>query len=449
MSNVRSSTSRNLAGIFLAAFALAGVSGCEKKTAPTPPPPIVEVLPAAKMDVPVFQEWVGTLDGYQNAQIQAKVVGYLLTQDYQEGAFVESGTKLFTIDPRPFQAALAQTQAELGRAQASELRTRLDAERATELYGKAVISKQEFDNKTQLNKADEAAVSAAEAAVQAAQINLDYTTITAPFPGIVGKAQAQIGDLVGSSGSPALTAMSILDPIKVYFPISEQEYMRAAEPLKRLEEMPEKDRPARLELTLASGQIYPKRGSFYFADRQVDSRTGTIQLAATFPNPNGLLRPGQFGRVSAEIDLIKDAIVVPQKSVAELQGKYSVRVIGADNKAEMRPVKVGPRYDQIWVIESGLKEGEVIVVEGLMKAKPGTVVNPKPAPSMVPPKTQPDGMGDGPLVNEGGPSAPAPTAVPTPSSTPAAAPAPTAVPVPTVAPTLSPAPEPSATPVPL
>jgi len=371
------------------------------------------------MDVPVFQEWVGTLDGFQNAKVQAQVVGYLLTRDYTEGAFVKEGAQLFTIDPRPFEAALAQAEAALKQAEAQELRTRLDADRATQLFGEGVISQAEFDTKTQLHKADQAAVAAAQAVVESAKINLSYTTITAPFSGVVGMAQAQIGDLVGAPGGGPLTTMSMLDPIKVYFPISESEYMQAAAALQRVETMSDAERPADLTIQLANGETYPEKGRFYFADRQVNPRTGTIELAATFPNPDGLLRPGQFARVQAKVREMQNAVVVPMRAVSELQGSYSVLVLKEDNTVEMRPVQVGATYQQWWVIESGLKAGETVVVEGVNKARPGQKVDPKTAPTPTPTPTPVSGeKAGGDTGSESIGLEPTATPEPTPASTP-------------------------------
>ncbi len=375
------------------------------------------------MSVPIEQQWVGTLDGFQNATIQAKVTGYLLTRDYNEGAFVKQGTPLFTIDPRPFEAALAQAEATLKQAEAQEIRTRLDADRATELFGQGVISQAEYDTKTQLHKADQAAVAAAEASVEAAKINLSYTTISAPFSGVVGVAQAQIGDLVGAPGSQALTTMSMLDPIKVYFPISETQYLKAASALQALEAIPNDQRPAVLTMTLDNGTKYPHPGRFYFADRQVNARTGTIEIGATFPNPDGLLRPGQFARVSAKVGNLDDAVVVPAKAVAELQGTYSVFVVDAQSTAEMRPVEVGPEYQDLWVISSGLKPGENVIVEGTNKAKPGQKVRIQTAPAPTPEPGQAAEVAkpDFDATPTPPPATPTPTQAPTTAASPAAA----------------------------
>lgn len=406
-------------GICLASITLA-FSGCDsKKEAPKRPPPTVIVSKAESKDVPIYQEWVGTMQGFQNATIQAKVEGYLETRDYQEGSFVKKGATLFTIDPRPFQATLAQAQATLKQAEASEIRTRLDADRATELYGKGVISQAEYDTKTQLHKADQAAVAAAQANVESANINLSYTTIQAPFNGIVGEATAQIGDLVGSPGSAALTTMSMVDPIKVYFPISENQYMQAADAINQLENEAEAKRPKTLTMILDTGDTYPDKGQFYFADREVNPRTGTINIGATFPNENALLRPGQFARIRAKVKTLEDAIVVPSKAVSEMQGTYSVFVIDSDNTAKTRSVQVGPQVEDEWVIDSGLKAGETIIVEGVSKVKDGTNVNPKSVSAAKAEKAS----GDSADASSDS-SSPSPTASPSPSSSPATTPAP-------------------------
>lgn len=406
-----------LGGICLAGITLA-FSACDsKKEASKPPPPTVLVTEVESKDVPIFQEWVGTMQGFQNATIQAKVEGYLKTRDYQEGGFVKAGATLFTIDPRPFQASLAQAEATLKQAQASEIRTRLDADRATELYGKGVISQAEYDTKTQVHKADQAAVAAAEANVESAKINLSYTTIEAPFNGVVGESQAQIGDLVGSAGSTPLTTMSMLDPIKVYFPISEKEYMQAADAIHQLENESEDKRPKTLTMILDTGETYQDKGQFYFADREVNPRTGTITIGATFPNSTGLLRPGQFARIRAKVKTLEDALVVPSKAVSELQGTYSVFVVGSDNVAKTRTITVGPQVNDEWVVTSGLKADEPIIVEGVNKVKTGAKVDPKPVSEAQAEASKGAGAG------ASGTASPSPTASSSPTPAPASSPA--------------------------
>jgi RND family efflux transporter, MFP subunit len=357
------------------------LSGCGKKTVQTeaPPPPEVLVTEVVKGDVPVVGEWVGTLDGSENADIRARVTGYLQKKDYQEGGYVKEGDLLFEIDPRPFEAALAEAKSELATTQAIQAATRADFERSQELFDKKVISVQEFENKRQLNQANVAKVGALEAAVQTAQLNLDFTKITAPVDGIAGLAQAQIGDLVGTGGSATtLTTVSKIDPIRLYFPLSEKDYQEHANLLKQAMQKPDSERQETIEMVFADGSVYPQKGKFSFVNRQVDPTTGTILIAANFPNPEHTLRPGQFAKARAVIDKITDALLVPERALVELQGNYQIGVLGEGNKAEIRPIKIGPRFNRQVVVTQGLKEGEKVIVEGIQKVRPGMVLTAKP-----------------------------------------------------------------------
>jgi len=365
------------------AFSIAVVfslSGCEKKTVHTeaPPPPEVLVTEVVKADVPTVGEWVGTLDGEQNAEIRARVTGYLQKRDYQEGSYVKEGDLLFEIDPRPFEAALDEAKSQLDQAKAIQLATEADFERSQELFDKKVISVQEFENKKQLNQANVAKVGALEAAVQTAQLNLDFTKITAPLDGIAGLAKAQIGDLVGTGSTSSLTTVSKIDPIRLYFPLSEKDYKEHANGLRGAMQKPYSERPETIEMVFADGSVYPQKGRFSFVDRQVDPTTGTILIAASFPNPEHTLRPGQFAKARAVIDKIVGALVVPERALVELQGNYQIGVVGEDNKAEIRPIKIGPRFNRQVVVTEGLKEGEKVIVEGIQKVRPGMVLTAKP-----------------------------------------------------------------------
>jgi membrane fusion protein, multidrug efflux system len=355
-------------------------SACEKKTAHTeaPPPPEVLVTEVIKGDVPTTGEWVGTLDGDQNADIRARVTGYLQKRAYQEGSYVKEGDLLFEIDPRPFEAALAEAKSQLDQAKAIQLATQADFERSQELFDKKVISVQEFENKRQLNLANVAKVGALEAAVQTAQLNLDFTRISAPVDGIAGLAKAQIGDLVGTGSTSSLTTVSKIDPIRLYFPLSEKDYKEHANGLREAMQRPYSERPEAIEMVFADGTVYPKKGKFSFVDRQVDPTTGTILIAASFPNSDHTLRPGQFAKARAVIDKISGALLVPERALVELQGSYQIGVIGEDNKAEIRPIKIGPRYNRQVVVTEGLKLGEKVVVEGIQKVRPGMIVTTKP-----------------------------------------------------------------------
>jgi RND family efflux transporter MFP subunit len=358
-----------------------GLSACEQKSehAEAPPPPEVLVTQVVKADVPIVRQWVGTLNGSDNADIRARVNGYLQKRNYQEGRFVKEGDLLFEIDPRPFEAALAQAKSDLAQAQAIQAATEADFQRSQELFDKKVISVQEYENKRQLNLANEAKVGALQAALDTAQLNLDYTKIVAPFDGIAGVSQAQIGDLVGPAGSTStLTTESKVDPIRLYFPLSERDYREHSNVLQEAMNEPDAERKAVIEMLFADGTVYPQKGTFSFINRQVDPTTGTILIAVNFPNPDRSLRPGQFAVARAAIENIPGALIVPEKALVDLQGNYQLGVVGADNKAEIRPVKIGPRYNRQVVITEGLKEGDQVIVEGMQKVRPGMVVKAKP-----------------------------------------------------------------------
>lgn len=362
----------------LRAAALVGAglaaSFCAKKPAPAPPPPSVEVAPVLQRDVPVTQEWVGTLDGYVNAEIRPQVEGYLLRQDYKEGSFVLKGTVLFEIDSRQFQASLDQVRGDLARNDAALARAKLDVSRFTPLVAEKAVSQQELDNALSAQRQAQANVDAARANVERAQLNRDWSRVVSPIDGIAGIAKAQVGNLVNPQ--VVMTTVSQVDPIKVYFSPSEQEYMQWAQSGGLVG-----GKKGMLQLVLSDGTAYPYPGDPLLQDRNVDPRTGTMQVAGAFPNPNRLLRPGQYAKVRAVTRVLKGAILVPQRSVSELQGSYQVAVIGADNKAEIRPIQTGERIGSLWVVTSGLSPGERIVVEGTQKVRPGMVVDPKPVPA--------------------------------------------------------------------
>jgi len=395
-------------------------AGCAKGTsAASMPPPRVEVVDVQQKDVPIYAEWIGTLDGLVNADIKAQVSGYLLKQGYTEGSFVQKGQLLFEIDPRPFQAALdqaqgqlaqatgglAQAKAQLGQAEAqlavaeaNQHRAQLDEDRYVPLAKQDAITQQDLDNATQNNlaakaqvqaakagvetaraqiEAATATVAAAKAAVSTAQLNLGFTRLISPIDGIAGMAQQQVGALV-SPASGAVTTVSTVDPIKAYFTVSEQEYLDFN---RRFPTQASRDAEAGrspLELILADGTVYGHPGKFFFTDRQVDQTTGAIRLAGLFPNPGNILRPGQYGRVRSSTRTHAGALLVPQRAVTELQGTYQVAVVGAGNTIEIRTVKPGDRIGTLWIIDEGLKPGERVVAEGVQKVGPGTPVNPLP-----------------------------------------------------------------------
>src|SRR5580704_2770853 len=338
--------SNPVAGLIVLAFVVTLGAGCERRvaSAPAPAPPTVEVTPAIKKEIPIEGEWVGTLQGYVNAQIQPQVSGYLIRQDYQEGGFVRKGQVLFEIDPRPFQAALDQAKGQLAQAEAQMANAALNVKRDVPEAEAHAIPQAQLDNDTQALRGAQAAVEANQAAVEQASLNLGYTKVLSLIDGIAGINTVQVGNLVGPS--TVLTAVSQVSPIKVYFPISEQEYLRMADGggpgsvdfLTRASRVP-------LQLTLADGSAYPHPGRIIFADRQVNTQTGTIQIVGEFPNSKNLLRPGQYARVHTPTGSITGALLVPQAAVNQQQGTYQVTVVGADNRAQLRTVAVGPRVD--------------------------------------------------------------------------------------------------------
>lgn len=365
------------AAIILVSFSNFGCGHKETQAQATPPD--VEVTDVVEKDVPIYGEWIAILDGYINAQIQPQVTGYLMKQNYSEGTVVHRGEVLFEIDPRPFAAAVEQAKGQLAQAEAQLGKTTLDVKRDTPLAQQSAIPQAQLDNDIQANKSAKAVVDAAEAQVQQAELNLGFTKVRSLVDGIAGLAKGQIGDLVGPT--TVLTTVSQVNPIKAYVSISEQEYLRVAAKVNRLAQGKHSDKYGQknLELILSDGTTYANKGWIVLADRQVDVKTGTIRVACAFDNPEMILRPGQFGRVRASTTVAKNALLVPQRSVVETQGAYSVVVVGADNKAIVRPVKTGERVGQMWIITDGLKPGEQVIVEGIQKARPGVVVHPKQA----------------------------------------------------------------------
>jgi RND family efflux transporter MFP subunit len=407
--------------LLAATGALAISTGCSHKTdvAAAPAPLEVEVAQVQQKDVPVYGEWIGTLDGLVDADIKAEVSGYLIQQDYKEGSFIKKGQPLFQIDPRPFQAALdlaqgqlaqtqgqlaqaraqlAQSEAQVAVAEANQRRTQLDVDRYTPLAEQQAITQQDLDNATQNNMAAkatvqsahaqvettkaqiiaaEATVQSAKASVDAAQINLGFTRITAPIDGIPGIAQQQVGALV-SPASGAITTMSTLDPIKVYFTVSEQEYLDFTRRFPTAQKRQADLSQLLFQLILADGTVYERPGKFDFANRQVDVRTGAIRVAALFPNPENSLRPGQYGKVRVARSVLPGALLVPQRAVIDLQGTHQLAVVDSANKVSIRPVTLGDTVGPQWIVTSGVRPGERVVVEGIQKVRQGMQVNPKP-----------------------------------------------------------------------
>src|SRR5882724_4436220 len=352
-------------------------AGCSRKPAQAPVnAPEVLVTTVTPQDVPRVLERVATLDGFINANINAQVQGYIVSRDYQEGSVVKKGDLLFQIDPRPFEAALAQAKGTLAKDKANQVKADADEKRAMDLFNKKVISDQERDTATAAADSTRANVEADEAAVKQAEINLGYTKITAPIDGVTGFANNQVGDLVGPSTGP-LTTMSQIDPIKAVVTAGEGPF---TDFVSRHPDATERDtyiKSLDFELILSSGGVYPKKGKFYALDRNLDTKTGSIRYYVTFPNPGNIVRPGQFGKVRFVADMKKGAMVIPQEAVNELQGSYQVAVVGNDNKVSIRPVKMGERIGAMWEVTEGLKPGDKVVVQGLQKAREGSTVTAK------------------------------------------------------------------------
>jgi membrane fusion protein (multidrug efflux system) len=348
----------------------------EKKAAAPPPPPEVAVAEVIQRDVPVYHEWVASIDGLVNATILAQVQGYLIKQNYKEGDFVRKGTLLFEIDPRPFQAALDEARAALVKQQAVLQTAQANLKRILPLAAANAVSQRDKDNAIGSVQSAEAQVLASQAQVPKAELDLGFTKITSPIDGVAGADKAQMGDFVGTPQARELTTVSTVNPIKVHVPISEREYLQAVDKSKP-EKKSDAERAA-FELILADGSTWPQKGTFSFADRQVDPLTGTIKVAILLPNPANLLRPGQYAKVRALMGTAKGALLVPQRAVGELQGRYQVAVVTADNTVQIRGVTAGERFDNLWVIREGLKPGDRVVAEGTQKVGDGTKVTPKP-----------------------------------------------------------------------
>ncbi len=366
--------------LLLTAGSLAAVlGGCGRSPNASAPvrPPEVEVAPVTQGNVPIYGEWIATLQGYVNAQIQPQVTGYLIKQDYREGALVHQGDVLFEIDPRPFQAVLDQAKAQLAQARAQVATATLNVKRDIPEAQERAIPQSQLDNDTNAELAGKAAVQAGEAAVEQAELNLGFTKVRSLIDGIAGIAQVQVGNLVGPT--TVLTGVSQVNPIKVYFPISAVEYLQLANRLNPgAVKLFSGASSVPLELVLPNRSTYGYKGRMLFADRQVDPQTGTIQIVGEFPNPDIILRPGQTGRVRAVMELRKGALLVPQRAVTELQGSYQVAVVGAGNKISIRTVQVGEVSGTMWIIRQGLQPGERVVAEGTGKVREAMAVTPKP-----------------------------------------------------------------------
>ena len=369
------------------------VTGCDKaeQKAPPPSPPLVKVAEAVSRDVPITVEAVGQTRGNMEIDISARVEGFLETIDFKEGSFVKKGQRLYTIDSRPFLATLAQAQAKVGQSKAELARTHQDVVRYEPLVAKNAVSVQDLETAQANERAQQSSVAAAQASVQKAQLDLGYTTVLAPEDGLIGTTEAYPGTLVGRGQTTLLTRISKIDPIKVRFSVSERDYLFYA---RRSEARGrnlaggaagsgggDANQPAlEFQMVLADGSTHPYPGTLSFVDRNVDDKTGTIRLEASFPNPGGIIRPGQFARVRAATSVKKGAVLVTQGAVVEAQGINSVAVVKADDTVEMRVVKPAERTGALIILDSGLKPGERIVVEGLQKVRGGIKVQPQLVP---------------------------------------------------------------------
>jgi membrane fusion protein (multidrug efflux system) len=375
-----------LPALALIVVSAAGCSSTTKASPAAPPPPSVSVITVAPERIALSSEWISTLDGYVNAQIRPQVSGYLVRRTYQEGSAIRKGQVLFEIDSRPFEATLEQAQARLAEAQAQLAKSEQDVQRDRPLAEQHALPQSQLDNDVHANIAAAAAVTSATAAVASAQLNVGFTKVTSLIDGVAGIATAQIGDLVGPA--TLLTTVSQVDPIKVYFPLSEQQYLQVASRINGGTGRQLWAGASPLTLILSDGTVYPRPGSFLAADREIDPKTGTIRISASFPNPDRTLRPGQYGRVRAETTVLPNALLIPQRAVTQLQDVYQVRVVGPDNKLATRAVTVGQRVGSRWQIQAGLEPGTRVVVEGAA-TRDGTVVAPKPfiAPATTPAAT--------------------------------------------------------------
>jgi membrane fusion protein (multidrug efflux system) len=351
--------------------------GCARRQPPPPSEIDVQVTPVVQKDVPIVSEWIGTLDGSVNAAIRPKVEGYLRRQFYKEGQYVHAGDLLFEVDPRQFRAALEQARGALGQADAQLSKANRDVERFTPLAAERAVSQQELDDALSAQRNAQSAVASARAVVEQASLNLGWSQVTSPIEGIAGIAKAQVGDLVNAQ--TLMTTVSTVDPIRVTYGISEREYFRFAERINRPNYATTRQGPF-LELVLDDGSVFPHQGQAVLADREVDVRTGTMTIKGIFPNPHHILRPGQYAKVRAALEVKTGALLVPQKAVAELQGSFRVVVVGADGKADVRAVEPGERVGSLWIIEKGVRAGENVVVAGLQFLRPGVGVRARPAP---------------------------------------------------------------------
>ena len=369
--------SRALFGAGLLAWFAAAGAGCAKEVPPPPPPPEVLVTEAIQQDVPVYMELVGQAAGSQDVEIRARVEGFLERMTFTEGTLVHKGQLLYEIDRKPLEATVATAKADLTTWQSRLTKAKNDVARFEPLVKQQAVSQRELDDAISARDAATAQVAAAQSQLDKATIDLGYTRITAPLDGLIGTTKVKAGNLVGRGESTLLVTISLIDPIFFKAGIAEAEYLRLA---REFQEKGGQRPQIPIDLVLADGTLYAHKGKFDVIERNIDPTTGTLALQMTFPNPNQLIRPGQYGRARFQTDLRKGALLVPQRAVQEMQNLYSLAIVGSDNKVAFRNVKVGPRVDNLWVIEEGLKPGEKVIVEGVQRVKDGSTVNAKPAP---------------------------------------------------------------------
>ena len=362
---------RQLCTLGVLIMVLTITNGCTSSAEkPAPPPPGVTVTPAIQRDVPIHQEWVGTMSGNVDADIRPKVEGFLLSRLYTEGSYITKGTPMFQLDRRQAQAAVEQAEGNLARARAALGQAQIDVRRYTPLVAQKAVSQAELDKALSSESASKAGVDANQAAVDNAKLNLGWTTVTSPISGIAGASKVQVGDLM--TPTTTMTTISSVNPIYVDINVAEQDYLRF------VREKTGRKAGQDFELILGDATTYPRRGHALFVNREVDSRTGTIQVRGEFPNPGNVLRPGQYARIRAVTELRKSAVLIPQQAVSELQGVYQVGVVTSDNKVTIKAVKLGPQFGNMWVVESGLQAGDNVVVDGLQRIKTGMTVAPTP-----------------------------------------------------------------------
>jgi membrane fusion protein (multidrug efflux system) len=364
---------------------------CESKEKAAPPPPEVEVISAAPQDIAIYREWVGTIDADVNAEIRARVQGVIQSQDYTEGSFVKTGQLLFTLEPDTLKASTVEASSAVAKAREAVNYSHHEVERYKTLVAGGAASQMELDRAIASEAAARAQMEAYGGSLRKTKIDLSYANVVSPIDGLAGIANVRVGNLVGKDEPTLLTTVSSINPIRVTFPITEKEYLNAPEALRNPEKIG-KPNEGYLELVLANGKVYGQKGRLAITNRQFDPKTGTITLQALYPNPELILRPGQYGRVRAAVTQVKGALVVPQRAVQELQGISQLAIVGADNKVEIRTVKMGERTGSYWIVSEGLKPGDHVIVEGLQKVRPGMTVTTKPfdAAALRPPDTTSD-----------------------------------------------------------